>query len=307
MNLTRLVGMATGLVAIGLGVFYVLTIPAKLSPSDLPARTASLSNGKTVFDAAGCANCHATLGQADRLKLGGGLAIASPFGEFKVPNISKDPNAGIGRWTELQVVNAVVRGVGAEGEHLYPALPYTSYQRMSIADARDLSAYLKTLPADSRPSEPHGLRFPFNIRRTLGMWKLMFMDRKPFSPDPRRDAVYNRGAYLVEGLSHCAECHSGRNALGGINAAERFAGGPEPSGKGWVPNITQHPDGLSEWTVKDFEFLLLNGLTADGASVGGEMAAVVRSTSQLSREDRNAMAVYLKALPARPGKKPPKA
>ncbi len=307
MYLRRIVGAALGLAFLGGGVFYALTIPSTVPQQQFAPRTASLANGQTVFNASGCANCHATTGQDDRLKLGGGLAIASPFGVFKVPNISSDPKAGIGGWNEPQLVNAVVRGVGASGEHLYPALPYTSYQRMALTDARDLYAYLKTLPADARRSEPHELPFPFTLRRGLGLWKLLFVDGKPFAPDPQRDAAYNRGAYLVEGLGHCAECHSGRNALGGIKTAERFAGGAEPGGKGWVPNITPHADGLENWSVADFEFLLLNGVTPEGASVAGEMAAVIRSTSQLAPEDRRAMAVYLKALPPRPGKKPPKA
>ena len=304
MNSRRIVGGGVGLGLVGLAAFYILTLPSTLAPADLKPRVASVSNGQSVFNAAGCANCHSTVGQDDRFKLGGGLGIGSPFGVFKVPNISSDPKLGIGAWTELQFVNALERGVGRNNEHLFPALPYTSYQRMTLDDARDLYAYMKTLPADGRPSEPHGVSFPFNVRRGLGLWKLLFLDKQPFVPDPQKSAVDNRGAYLVEGLGHCAECHSGRNALGGIKAAERFAGGALPDGKGWVPNITPHADGLATWSVADFEFLLRNGVGPDGASVAGEMAAVVRSTSQLTAEDRLAMAKYLKALPPRPGKKP---
>ena len=305
MRLPRIIGGGLGLGVIGLMGFYILTIPPTLSPADFKPRTSSVANGQTVFNAGGCANCHATPGQDDRLKLGGGLGIASPFGEFKVPNISSDPKFGIGSWTEGQFVNAIMRGVGRSGEHLFPALPYTSYQRMTLDDARDLYAYMKTLPADARPSEPHGVPFPFNIRRSLGVWKLLFLDNKPFVPDPQSDAATNRGGYLIEALGHCAECHSGRNVLGGIKAGTRFAGGALPDGKGWVPNITPHAEGLATWSVADMEFLLLNGLTPDGASVAGEMAAVVRSTAQLSAADRHAMALYLKSLPPRPGKKPP--
>lgn len=291
---------------LGLAGFYALTMPSTLTEAALTARSASLANGEVMFNIGGCVSCHATPKQENRLKLGGGLALPSPFGIFKVPNISSDPKTGIGSWTELQFVNAMLKGVGRNNEHLYPSLPYTSYQRMALGDVRDLYAFLKTLPPDATPTESHQLPFPFNIRRTLGGWKLLFLDGKSFAPDPARDAVYNRGAYLVEGPGHCAECHSGRNILGGIKPAQRFAGGADPEGKGWVPNITPHADGLEKWSQKDMEFFLETGLAPDGASVGSNMAEVIQNTAKLSADDRRAMATYLKALPARPGSKPAK-
>ena len=133
----------------------------------------------------------------------------------------------------------MVKGTSPDGEHLFPALPYTSYQRMKLDDVRDLFAYLKTLPAVQAQSKPHDVPFPFNIRRTLGGWKFLFLDGKPFQPDPAKSAAWNRGAYLVNGPGHCAECHSPRNILGGIVESQRFAGGPDPGGDGWIPNITQ--------------------------------------------------------------------
>ena len=200
----------------------------------------------------------------------------------------------------------MLRGVGPNGEHLYPAFPYTSYQRMSVDDVRDLFAFLKTLPAEAVASEPHALPFPFNIRRGLGLWKLLYLDGKAFTPDPAKSAVLNRGAYLVEGPGHCAECHSPRNVFGGIIADRRFAGGVDAEGKGWVPNITPHADGIPSWSAKDMEFFLENGLAPDGASVGDTMADVISNISKLTPEDRAAMAAYLKSLPPRAGKPPPK-
>jgi mono/diheme cytochrome c family protein len=138
------------------------------------------------------------------------------------------------------------------------------------------------------------LPFPFSIRRAVGLWKLLFFDDTPFAPDPAQSAQWNRGAYLVNGFGHCAECHSPRNALGGIVKSQRFAGGPDPEGKGWVPNITQK--GL-DWSEKDLAYFLESGQTPEGDSAGGSMARVIRNTSQLSAEDRNAMAVYVKSLP----------
>jgi mono/diheme cytochrome c family protein len=292
------------LAALGLTAFYVLTLPSTLTPVSFKPRNIALTNGETLFNIGGCANCHATPGQEDRLKLGGGLALRSPFGTFKVPNISSDSKAGIGAWTELQFANAILRGVGRNNEHLYPSFPYTSYQRMSLDDVRDLFAFLKTLPPETTPSEPHLLPFPFSVRRGLGLWKLLFFDGKAFTPDPASDATRNRGAYLVEGPGHCAECHSARNLLGGIKPSERFAGGADLEGQGWVPNITPHPNGLAGWSERDMEFLLETGLTPDSSAVGSSMAPIIRGTSKLTTDDRRAMAAYLHALPPRPGSKP---
>ena len=130
--------------------------------------------------------------QEDKTKLGGGLALGSPFGTFYVPNISSDPKDGIGGWSEAQFVTAMVKGTSPSGEHLFPAFPYTSYQRMNFDDLRDLFAYLKTLPAVTGRIRDHALPFPFNIRRTLGGWKLLFLDGKPFQPDPSQSAQWNR-------------------------------------------------------------------------------------------------------------------
>jgi mono/diheme cytochrome c family protein len=144
------------------------------------------------------------------------------------------------------------------------------------------------------------------VRRGLGLWKLIYVDGKTFVRDSSKDDVVNRGAYLVEGPGHCAECHSPRNLFGGIIRERRFAGGPDPEGKGWVPNITPHVDGIANWSQKDIVYLLETGFTPDSDSVGSTMADVVLNTAKLSPDDRAAMAIYIKSLPARPGKAPPK-
>lgn len=306
MRLRTLIAVVLVLALAGLAAFYVLTIPNGLPASALAPRTPDLANGETLFNIGGCASCHATPKQGDRLRLGGGLALRSPFGTFKAPNISPDPKAGIGGWSEVQFANAMLQGIGPGDQHLYPAFPYTSYQRMHLGDVRDLYAFLRTLPPDATPSQPHELAFPFNVRRGVGLWKLLFFDGKPFSPDPSKDALYNRGAYLVEGPGHCGECHSGRNLFGAIKPAQRFAGGAELEGDGWVPNITPHADGIAGWSADDLMYFLETGLTPEGGSAAGRMADVIRNTSKLSGEDRRAIAAYLKGLPARPGRKPPK-
>lgn len=289
----------------GLGIFWWLTIPAVVASSTLPPYTPNLANGLTTFNAGGCSSCHAVPNQPDRLKLGGGLPIPSPFGTFHVPNISPDPNDGIGRWSEADFVTAVLKGTSPAGYHYFPAFPYASYRHAKVEDIRDLFAYLKTLPPVSGKARDHDVPFPFNIRRNVGIWKFLFTDGKPLVADAGHTAQWNRGAYLVNSLGHCAECHSPRNFLGGIINAQRFAGGPNPEGEGWVPNITQK--GLDEWSAKDIAYFLETGQMPDGDSVGGSMARVIKNTSQLTPEDRAAMAEYIKSLapvegPPRPKK-----
>jgi mono/diheme cytochrome c family protein len=293
--LRRILPVCVAATAIGFAIYWWLTIPAVVASNLLPAYTPDLGNGFTTFNAGGCSSCHAVPGQPDRTRLGGGLAIPSPFGTFYAPNISPDPADGIGRWSENNFVTALLKGTSPGGAHYFPAFPYTSYQHAKIEDVRDLFAYLKTLPAVAGKVRDHDVPFPFNVRRNVGIWKWLFMDGKPFTPDAARSARWNRGAYLVNSLGHCAECHSPRNFLGGIVAAQRFAGGPNPEGEGWVPNITQK--GLGEWSEKDFAYFLETGQTPDDDSAGGSMARVIKNTSQLSAQDRAAMAEYLKSLP----------
>jgi len=290
--------------AVGCGIYWWLTTPSMAVSITEAAYTPNLANGETIFNAGGCSSCHAVPGQPDRLKLGGGLALASPFGTFYVPNISPDPADGVGRWTEAQFLEAVTRGVSPEGTHYFPAFPYTTYAHARVSDIRDLFAYLKTLTRVSGKARDHDVRFPFNIRRNVGIWKWLFMDDRPFAPDPSRSAQWNRGAYLVNALGHCAECHSPRNFLGGIVAAQRFAGGPDPEGKGWVPNITQK--GLDDWNEKDIAYFLESGQTPDGDSAGGSMVSVIKNISQLSEADRAAIANYVKSLPPVDGPPKPK-
>jgi mono/diheme cytochrome c family protein len=291
--------------AAAFGVYWWLTAtPSALVVVTEAAYTPDLANGQTTFNAGGCSSCHAVPGQPDRLKLGGGLALASPFGTFYVPNISPDPTDGIGRWTEGQFVTAVTKGVSPSGTHYFPAFPYTTYTHARVSDIRDLFAYLKTLAPVPGKVRDHDVPFPFNIRRNIGIWKWLFMDTRPFMPDTARPAQWNRGAYLVNSLGHCAECHSPRNFLGGIVAAQRFAGGPDPDGKGWVPNITQK--GISDWSEKDVAYFLESGQTPDGDSAGGSMVSVIRNISQLSEADRSAIATYIKSLPPVDGPAKPK-
>ena len=301
-------------VALVCALFWVLTIPATVTASALPPHTPDIDNGRTMFNVGGCASCHATPNKdaekVERTRLGGGLALQSPFGTFYVPNISPDPADGIGGWSEADFVTALWKGTSPHGRHLFPAFPYTSYQHMEVADVRDLFAYLKTLPPVSGRARRHDLAFPFNVRRLVGLWKLLYLHGGPFRRDPSQSAQWNRGAYLVNGPGHCAECHSPRNFLGAIVASERFAGGPSPDGKGWVPNIT--PVGLQHWSkediawsAKDIASFLDDGMNPAGDFAGGAMVETIRNTSKLDAADRAAIAAYIVSLPPRQGPKPP--
>lgn len=304
------IGAALGVVGIAL-LLWILTIPAIVPASELPPYTPNVSNGKTVFYAGGCTSCHATPNndpkKIDPTRLGGGLALPSPFGTFFAPNISPDAVDGIGAWSEADFVTALWKGTSRRRRHLFPAFPYTSYQHMQLTDVRDLFAYLKTLPPVSGRSRRHNLAFPFNVRRLVGLWKLLFLHGGPFVPDAAKSAQMNRGAYLVNGPGHCAECHSPRNFLGAIVESQRFAGGPTPDGKGWVPNITpaglQHQD--PPWSQSDIASFLADGMTPSGDFAGGAMAEVIRNLAQIDSADRQAIAAYVYALPARQGPKPP--
>jgi mono/diheme cytochrome c family protein len=301
-------------VALVCALFWVLTIPATVPASALPPHTPDIDNGRTMFNIGGCASCHATPNKdaekIERTRLGGGLPLKSPFGTFYVPNISPDVSDGIGGWSEADFVTALWKGTSPRGRHLFPAFPYTSYQHMKLADVRDLFAYLKTLPPVSGRARRHDLVFPFSVRRLVGIWKVLFLHGGPLRSDPSRSAQWNRGAYLVSGPGHCAECHSPRNFLGAIVADERFAGGLAPDGKGWVPNIT--PVGLQHWSKediawseKDIASFLDDGMNPAGDFAGGAMVETIRNTSKLNAADRAAIAAYIVSLPPRQGPKPP--
>ena len=298
MNSRRPVIIAAFLAGIAAAFTWVITRPETIAASSLLPHTPDLVNGREIFYAGGCASCHAVPGNEDRTRLGGGLGLKSPFGTFYVPNISPDPDDGIGRWTEADFVTALLRGTSPDDRHYFPAFPYGSYQRMKPGDARDLFAYLKTLPPVKGHVRDHDVPFPFNVRLLVGGWKLLYLDGKPFEPDVSKSEQWNRGAYLVNGPSHCAECHSPRDALGGILPGKRFTGGPNLEGEGWVPNITQKE--LGDYSEDDLAYLLETGQTLND-SVGGPMRDVIRNTSQLTKEDRAAMATYLKSLPPAEG------
>ncbi len=297
--------IASGLLgAAGAIAFWLLTIPQTIGAIELPDYGGDPVKGRDVFYASGCASCHAAPGAKgdDKLRLSGGLALKTPFGTFVAPNISTDETHGIGGWTTIQFVNAVMRGVAPDGSHYYPALPYMSYQRMKLTDVVDLKAFIDTLPAVASDAPPHDLPLPLRLRRGLGLWKALFMDYAPFTPIPGADRRLNRGAYLVTGPGHCGECHTPRNLLGGPDAAWAFSGGPAPEGKDDIPNITPHEDGIGAWSIEDTAIALETGLLPDFETFGGTMTKVQEGMAELPAADRKAIAAYLKSLPPKPSR-----
>lgn len=292
------------LLAVGAFAAWLLSAPQPAFSTDAPRlpENGDPQRGQLLFAAGDCASCHASPGQSDRLHLGGGMALASPFGTFRPPNISPDPVAGIGNWTSTDLANALLSGVSPTGAHYYPAFPYTSYAHMKPEDIPDLMAYLRTLPPVSGRPPPHELALPFRFRRAIGLWKLLFFDRQPITDVPSRDALWNRGRYLVEAVAHCAECHSSRNILGAAKPNSRYAGAPDPEGVGYIPNIT--PARIGDWSVEDIVRLLSSGNTPNHGRIGSSMTDVVTNTAMLPEIDRLAIAVYIKSLPSRPTERP---
>lgn len=285
---------------IGFAAFWLLTAPRGLSEAELAALPeGDAGRGEAVFWAGGCASCHAAPGATGEglLALGGGLELVTPFGTFVAPNISSDPEDGIGAWSTGDLSDAMLRGVSPEGAPYYPAFPYASYARMTPGDVADLRAYLATLPAVTGEAADHRLAFPFSLRRGIGLWQRAFLSPEPVVAVDETDPALVRGRYLVEGPGHCGECHTPRNLAGGLETDRWLAGGPNPEGKGRIPDITPGGD-LGAWSVGDIAYYLETGFTPEFDSVGGSMAAVQRNMSMLPASDREAIAGYLKAVPA---------
>lgn len=285
---------AVALALVGAAVFWWVTRPEIAGADALTGLSPDVAAGEQVFHAAGCASCHAAEGASgeDKLILSGGQAFPSPFGTFHAPNISPDPQAGIGGWTALDLYNAMKNGVSPEGTHYFPAFPYGSYVKATAQDVVSLHAFMQTLPASDTASKPHDVGFPFNIRRSLGGWKFLFLN-DDWVVDGDLTEEEERGRYLAEALGHCGECHSPRNPLGGIIRSEWLAGAPNPSGKGRIPNIT--PAKL-DWSQADIAEYLSSGFTPSFDTAGGHMVAVIENTAQLPASDRDAIAAYLKKV-----------
>ena len=257
---------------------------------------ADAKRGAYLAKVGGCAGCH-TDAKKDAVPYAGGRELKTPFGTFYGPNITPHAEAGIGRWGEADFLRALRSGVRPDGAHYFPAFPYPSFTRIADADARDLWAYMRSLPPDGRASRPHDLNFPFSLRFLVGFWKWLYFSPGPFVADAVRTPALNRGAYLVGALGHCGECHTPRTVLGGPKRDRLLAGAAKgPAGKS-VANLT--PAKLKKWDDNELREFLLGGITPDGDVTAETMGEVVRNTtSQLTPQDLAALVAYLRSLPA---------
>jgi mono/diheme cytochrome c family protein len=260
------------------------------------AQSGDAERGAYMLAAAGCVACHTV--PKDGAFLAGGRELKTDFGSFFTPNITPDPETGIGNWSNEDFIRAMKKGVSPDGGRYYPTFPYTSYTRMTRQDMLDLKAYLDTVPPVRNAVPDHDLAFPFGIRASMMGWQLLFFDDTPFEADPTQSDAWNRGAYLVNGPGHCGECHTPRNLLGVVDSGRPLAvnaNGPEGDA---VPNITPHSSGIGGWSEDDIVSMLEVGLLPDGDFAGGAMTDVIEeSTSKLSEDDRKAIASYLLSLP----------
>ena len=300
--MTRLEGLriAIGACALILALQASAMVPRAapaLEPD--PASPDPAARGAYILRAAGCATCHTDVANGGAF-LAGGRMLSSPWGAIAVPNITPDPETGIGGWSDEDFVQALRDGKSPTGSTYYPAFPYTAYTGMRREDMLDLKAYLDTVEPVAAPSKPHELRFPFSVRLFLHPWRWLFFDREPDAADPAQDERLARGRYLVETLGHCAECHTPRNMMGSLKRGPHLAGSRYGPGGLTVPNITPDTEtGIGSWSEVDLAFFLRTGFTPYGDDVQGEMReAIDDGLRHLTQDDLEAMAAYLKALPA---------
>ena len=252
----------------------------------------AISRGEYVFHIGGCASCH-----TQDQPLAGGVELATPFGVFIGPNISPDNQYGIGGWSNAQFIKAMREGVSPKGEHYYPAFPYTSYVNMPEQDLLDLKSYLDAQEPVSAATLPHKLKFPYNQRTLLGVWKLLNTTDK-WVPDPNQSAIWNRGGYLANGPSHCTQCHSPRNFIGGLQVEAGMVGNKQgPEGESVPPLLGMSEAGFGMWTKEDIAFSLEIGMTPEGDFLGGSMSHVLENTTgKMTAEDIEALSTYLYLL-----------
>ncbi len=294
----RIVAGGLAVAAITIAAFVAMrpgTLPES-APAPNPT-TQVINRGEYLARAGDCIACHTAPGGK---QFAGGRAMPTPFGNLYAPNITADDETGIGQWSADEFYRMMHTGVSRDGSLLYPAMPFASYTKVTREDSDAIFAYLMSVPPVRQPNRPHELRFPYNKRELLIGWRALYFKEGEYQPDTKQSAQWNRGAYLVQGLGHCAMCHTAINALGGSSESKAFEGGMIPNQNWYAPALTSNQEaGLGNWSLKDIADLLQVGISHRG-TVYGPMAEVVYNSLQyLSDEDATAMAVYLKSLPPR--------
>jgi mono/diheme cytochrome c family protein len=290
--------LAFVVVSAALVAFGAASCSKKETPAPAPAaksdpRPEQVVRGEYLTAAGDCYACHTVRGSQP---YSGGLEIPTPFGKLYTPNITPDPETGIGTWTADDFWRAMHEGRSKNGEFLYPAFPYTNYTKVTREDSDAMYAYFVTLKPVKQQNRPHEMRFPYNQRDLLVGWRTLYFTPGVYKDDPKQSKQWNRGAYLVEGLGHCNACHATRNFLGAVTQSDDYSGGLIPVQNWYAPSLTSSREaGLGEREINEIVDLLRTGVSVRGA-VFGPMAAVVQhSLQELSLGDLTAMATYLKA------------
>ncbi len=255
-----------------------------------------IAKGEYLARAGDCIACHTNPGDA---LFAGGLAMPTPFGTLYSTNITPDRDTGIGTWNADQFYAALHTGRFPDGGLMYPAMPFGSYTKVTREDSDAIFAYLRSVPAVHQPNRADDLRFPYNNRQLILGWRTLFFSEGQYQPNPAMSAEWNRGAYLVEGLGHCAMCHTPINALGGSSESQAFEGGLIPMQNWYAPSLTSNKEaGLGEWSIPEIVELLRDGVSHRGAVYGPMAEVVFDSLQYLNDADVRAMAIYLKSLAA---------
>lgn len=275
--------------------------PQASERSDVPPSL--ITKGEYLARAGDCVACHT---EPNGRPFAGGRAMPTPFGNLFVPNITPDEETGIGRWRADEFYRMLHTGISRDGTLLYPAMPFASYTKVTREDSDAIFAFLQSLPPVRQKNRPHELKFPFNDRKLLIGWRTLYFKEGEFQPDVKASKQWNRGAYLVQGLGHCAMCHTSINALGGSKQSKAFEGGMIPNQNWYAPSLTSNREaGLGDWPLQEIADLLQVGVSHRATTYGPMAEVVYNSLQYLTDEDAMAMAVYLKSLPQRDAEAPP--
>ena len=299
----RLLAALALLAAAGLGTLHALNHLDEGDTVPPPAITPTLvERGAYLARAGNCMGCHTARGGQP---YAGGRGIPTPFGTVFAPNLTPDAATGLGAWSAQDFWRALHNGRGRDGRLLTPAFPYTNYTRVTRADSDAIYAYLRSLPPASAPGRAHELRFPYNTQAALAVWRALYFRPAEFRPDPARSPVWNRGAYLTQGLGHCSACHAPRNALGAVAGPDDFSGGQLES-LGWYAPSLQDPAeaGVAGWAPQALRHWLKTGSGPQGSALGPMGEVVLGSTQHLNEPDLEAMSLYLRSLPQQPRERP---
>ena len=282
--------------AAGLLALFMLSAPQASAQSQTATvdKASIVARGKYLAQAGDCVACHTAPGGK---LFAGGHAMPTPFGTLYTSNVTPDPETGIGKWTADQFYSMMHTGRSPDGGLLYPAMPFGSYTKITRADSDAIFAFMQSVPPVKLPNKPHDLKFPYNNRSLIIGWRTLFFTEGEYKPDSTKSDDWNRGAYLVQGLGHCAMCHSAINALGGSSELAAFEGGLIPMQNWYAPSLTSNKEGgLGDWSIDDISNLLRTGISNRGAVYGPMAEVTYNSLQYMTEADTRAMAVYLKSL-----------